>query len=81
MTTKNRHERMKSAQERELRRFLDTIPGSVAWRIEPGSKHSQLIVADKLIGVLCHTRDKNRDAKQLISAVKRRLRELEGVPT
>lgn len=70
-------QRFQSKQERELRQFMATL--TVPWRIDAGSKHNRLIVAEKQVGVLCHTRDPNKDAKQLISAVKRRLRELEVV--
>lgn len=72
-------QRHKSKAERELRKYLDTIPGSIMWRIDAGVKHDHLIVGDKMIGVLCHGRKEGKNAKQLISAVKLRLRELEAV--
>lgn len=68
----------KSQAERELRKFLDTLPWP--WSIEQGKKHALVIIAGKSIGVISHGRDKSKDAKQLMCAVKRRLRELEATP-
>jgi hypothetical protein len=68
-----------SKVERELREYLSTLPWP--WSIEPGTKHRRVVLAGKSIGVICtaHSKHHEKDGKQIMSAVKRRIRELEAM--
>lgn len=68
---------MATSIERELREFLATI--GHPWSIDEHKKHKMVIIAGKAVGVICHGNHTGRekDAKQIIGAIKRRIRELE----
>lgn len=68
---------MSAGVERELRAFLASI--NYPWSIEPGSKHDQVLIAGRPVGVICRKHSRNeKDAKQIIAAVRRAVRALDA---
>lgn len=65
--------RRKSRTDREVIDFLN-VHAAGRWRMVDGTKHRKVLVDDRLVGVLCHGTGKQKDAIQIIDAIKRYLR-------